>query len=412
MVVVMFGCSNSNDSEIVDPELDSISLTVGINTYKVITDKNEHTAIIGGIERGSEITAVSYVLSKGATISPDPKTLIGQWKKEEQFTITSPNGENIVYTVILSQFTEDTQDVENGVVIAYMPGSDWEFDAKFKDIKWEYLTHVNVSFLYVTEDGELLDYKVKDNLEEIRNTAHKNNVKVLISLISSHNEGFAEAIKNEQTRSKLVDNVIKYVRDNQLDGFDIDYEIYDRRGPDLLAFAKELNKKKDKEMLQTCAVVRFGLDTYTIEWQNYFDLINVMNYSYTGGWGKEGQHSPYDKTVQAMEGWMSELETPASKLVFGLPFFGFSWDDEVPGLDKVRAIRFHQIVSYYSDENVINNDQIGRTYYNGHPTIRKKCIYAKEKGMAGVMIWQIFQDSFEEEYSLLNVIGEVYFPEE
>ena len=33
-------------------------------------------------------------------------------------------------------------------------------------------------------------------------------------------------------------------------------------------------------------------------------------------------------------------------------------------------------------------------------------MYAKEKGIGGVMIWQLFQDSVEDDESLLRVVGE------
>ncbi|KAB5048160.1 chitinase, partial [Bacteroides thetaiotaomicron] len=50
---------------------------------------------------------------------------------------------------------------------------------------------------------------------------------------------------------------------------------------------------------------------------------------------------------------------------------------------------------------------IGKTYYNGRPTIANKCKFIKENDYAGVMIWQLFQDAHNDNYDLklINVVG-------
>ncbi len=53
-------------------------------------------------------------------------------------------------------------------------------------------------------------------------------------------------------------------------------------------------------------------------------------------------------------------------------------------------------------------DNIGKTYYNGRPTIANKCKFIKENDYAGVMIWQLFQDAHDDNYmtlKLINVVG-------
>ena len=62
-----------------------------------------HTAIIRHIADGSLVTGVNYQLADGATITPDPKTLIGKWPKEVTFTLKQKKRTE-QYKVVLTDF--------------------------------------------------------------------------------------------------------------------------------------------------------------------------------------------------------------------------------------------------------------------------------------------------------------------
>lgn len=405
LFICLIGCNKSNSENPGESVLLSFALQSGGATYNAAIDQKKGIATIGGIQYTSSISAVSYKISAGATITPDPQALIGKWIQDQTFTVTSATGEKTVYTIHLKELKEEGNNTLKKVVIGYIPGDDWEYATEFKNIRWDCLTHMNVSFLYVTAEGNVLEGSVKEHLNEILKTAHAHGVKVLISLQSDGNKGFAVAIKDKAIRTKLVDNTIAYARTHQLDGIDIDFEIYDEVGPNLLAFVKELNEKKDKDMLQTCAVANWNAGKgYSTEWHRYFDYINLMAYDFTGGWTKEGQHASFEQTVGLVNLWLTTLQAPASKLVMGLPFYGYSWDD-FPGQDDVKALRYHQILERFG-QDAAGKDQMGRTYYNGKPTIIRKCNYVEDHGLAGVMLWQIFQDAKEDTNSLLKVVGE------
>lgn len=407
LFICFLACSNSNEGKAETEGLQSFSLQVGNRIYQAVIDQSTCSVSVGGIDQASAITGVQYTLAGGATISPDPKT-ITTWKKEQVFVVALSDGSRLSYTVYLKDLKEEEVPVppQEKVVIGYVPGSDWEYETEFRNIHWEYLTHINVSFLYVTATGELLDDEVRGHLEEIRQTAKEHGVKVLISLQSDGQRGFATVIRDAALRQKVAEKAVQYVRDHQLDGVDVDFEIYDAVGPDLLAFVKKLHEVKDENMLQTCAVATWNAGQgYSTEWHKYFDYINLMAYDFTGGWAQEGQHSSFEQSVGLIDLWLNTLQAPASKLVLGLPFYGYSWDENIQ-VDASKAIRYHQILTAYPGQNVSEKDQVGRTYYNGKPTIRKKCRYVGEHGLAGVMIWQIFQDAKEEQYSLLKVVGE------
>ena len=91
----------------------------------------------------------------------------------------------------------------------------------------------------------------------------------------------------------------------------------------------------------------------------------------------------------------------------GLPFYGYSWEESLQGaVDAVRGIRYSGILKHLGNE-AADNDNIGKTYYNGRPTIANKCKFIKENDYAGVMIWQLFQDAHDDNYDLklINVVG-------
>lgn len=296
------------------------------------------------------------------------------------------------------------------VVIGYLPLGDWEFESQFSTIQWEYLTHLNISFAHVKADGTLNVASIQNRIHSVRDIAHKHNVKILISLAKNNKGDFATAINDPLARKTLINEVLAFTRENKLDGFDIDYEEYDNwdaNFPSLLALAKGLHEQKDKDMLMTCAVNSRWLK-YGTEWAEYFDYINLMSYDRGAFTDKPTQHASYDDFVKDLEYWNKICRAPKSKIVGGLPFYGYSWDEDLKEqVDEVRGIRYHAILSHFGVQ-AAEKDNIDNTFYNGRPTIRKKCNFVKKNDYAGVMIWQLFQDAHNDnsDLKLINVVGE------
>lgn len=415
MVSVCMSCSDS-DTVVGQSEakIEQFTLQCGASNYRGSINDETKVIRISGITDRNQITGVNYQLSGGATISPDPQE-IKRWEKEQQFVVTGSDSQTAVYKLLLPEL-QDEPVVASKVVIGYLPAHDWEFDDQFDNIRWEYLTHINISFAHAKSDGSLNVDKVPESkLSRICSKAKEHGVKVLISINKSSEGEFGAAIDNETTRNALAANIVKFTRDNGLDGFDIDYEDYNHWNTNsLVAFAKALHDAKDEEMLMTCAVICWK--DYPSQWQEYFDYINIMSYDKVmGGTNPNpGQHASYDGFVKDVNHWVNAYQTPKSKIVGGLPFYGYSWDDEA-GKDEVGAIRFHGILDHYGKDNdieeVADADQFGNTYYNGRPTIRRKCQYVMDNDFGGVMIWQLFQDAYQEELKLINVVGEVFMQE-
>ncbi|MDD3968290.1 MAG: DUF4971 domain-containing protein [Proteiniphilum sp.] len=295
-------------------------------------------------------------------------------------------------------------------VIGYLPLNDGEFGKLFPSLEWNHLTHVNACFARVRSDGSLDIESVQKNIKEVRQAARKNNVKMLISIAKEENGSFAAAVNDPQARKKLTDRVIAFTRENELDGFDIDYEDYDdwdTNFPALLAFVRELYDAKDEGMLMTCAV-NCRWRNYGTEWEQYFDYMNLMSYGRNAFTDTPVQHASYDDFVKDLKYWNEQSRAPKSKLIGGLPFYGFSWDERLKNVvDDRRRIRYSAILQYLGREAADKN-QMDNTYYNGRPAIAEKCRYVKENNYGGVMIWQLLQDAHDDndDLKLIKVVGE------
>lgn len=410
MMLANIGCEKSSATdEIIATKIVQFSLQCGETNYKGVINEETKEILVEGIIDGKAITDVSYQLSLGATITPEPKK-VKQWNNTQIFTVSSGTNQSVQYTLNLPDL-KPLSPVDRKAVIGYMPLSDWEFETQYPKTKWQYLTHINVSFALVKKDGSLDLSKVSERIIQVRDDARKYGVKTLISLAKMAPGEFTAAISDPVSRASLVKNIIEFTRDNQLDGFDIDYEEYDnwdRNLPALLEFIRALYEAKEDTMLMTCAVVGQWLN-YTTEWQQYFDYINIMSYDKGSFTAIPAQHAAYEEFVKDMQWWATVAKAPKDKIVGGLPFYGYSWDPELPG-DDVRAIRFHSIVDKFAGAE--EKDMVGnKIYYNGKPTIRSKCNFVMENDFGGVMIWQLFQDAYQDEKRLMEVVGHVMLPE-
>lgn len=298
------------------------------------------------------------------------------------------------------------------VVIAYLPIYDWEFEEQFASVIWDCLTHINICFAKVKADGSLNFNDDKERIEDVIETARKHNVKVLISFAKNTKGEFATAINDPKARVELIKHIVSFTKKYKLDGFDIDYEEYDnwdKNFPSLLIFVQGLFKAKDKNMLMTCAVNSRWLN-YGTEWEQYFDYINLMSYDRGAFTDTPTQHASYEDFVKDLEYWNIQCRTPKNKIVGGLPFYGYSWDESLKDVvDDVRGIRYHTILEHFGIE-AAEKDVINKTYYNGRTTIRDKCIFIKDNNYAGVMVWQLFQDAYQEKDKLIKVVGETINP--
>ncbi|MGM9741038.1 MAG: glycosyl hydrolase family 18 protein [Candidatus Cryptobacteroides sp.] len=310
-----------------------------------------------------------------------------------------------------SDNTEETPDDKPGdsdfVVFGYAQPAQWNWDIYKDNIRWDCLTHILLCFSYVNADATL-DSGVLDNYAAtLTSAAHAHGVKVIGSFRSKGD--FTSAVQTEALRETLASNIVAYSAKYGFDGIDIDFEEYQQVGPNndkLLDLFDRIRDKMKKGMTLSSAVIAGDWVKYGTKWHENFDYINIMSYDVRRE-DSPGQFASYEDYVSDIEYCHSMLGIPLAKLTGGMPFYGHTWDN-LPGTDNAGGITFRNIMEYWRnrDANARNLDQEGNTWYNGQRTIRLKCQYARDKGIGGVMIWQLFQDSVLEDESLLKVVGE------
>lgn len=109
--------------------LTAFAVQVNGSYYHGKIDQTTGRVEIGAITNPDYITGVDYTLmSDAATISPDPATFVGNWNKEEVVTVTTEDGVQKSYTIVLTQY-----DVTQKGVLFY---DDFNVDGIPDETKW------------------------------------------------------------------------------------------------------------------------------------------------------------------------------------------------------------------------------------------------------------------------------------
>nr|WP_294923882.1 glycosyl hydrolase family 18 protein [uncultured Flavobacterium sp.] len=278
--------------------------------------------------------------------------------------------------------------------------------SKMSSVQFCKLTHLNLSFANPDNTGNLIfegDIDAVIKHVKIINPNIKISVSVAGGVISAEQAAnWSLLIDKPENRPDFIKKIISFVDIHKLDGVDVDLE-WDAVTTGYSGFVIELkNALKSKNKLITAALpnnTRFI--NISNEALNAFDFINIMAYDMTGPWAPEkpGQHSSFSDAKLGIDFWNKLQNIPKDKLTLGVPFYGYNFTDPV-----ATSATYAQIVS--AGKQFADQDELGKIYYNGRPTIEQKVQLASE-ATGGIMIWEIAQDSFDE-YSLLDVIHKKY----
>lgn len=172
------------------------------------------------------------------------------------------------------------------------------------------------TFVGISEDG---DVKILDSWQDLGSDYGKNGfarfnklrelspeTKTLIA-IGGWNEGstkYSHVVANPTLRKRFVDNVVKFVKKYEFDGFDIDWEYPNQRGgvkedrENYVALLRELREKFDREGFILSAAVgaaekSAGLSYIIKDVAEQLHFINLMTYDLHGIWDeKTGINAP------------------------------------------------------------------------------------------------------------------------
>jgi chitinase len=291
------------------------------------------------------------------------------------------------------------------------------------------------------------DQPLRGNFNQLLKLKKKHpHLKVLLSVGGwSMSHGFPAAVADLNGFVNSCYDVINDPRWKGLfDGIDIDWEFPQDCGGDdnfcdttsgydgYKRLMQALRAKFGNNTLITSAITADGTEGGKIDKADYaggaafLDKLFVMNYDYFGGWTPNGPTAPHapltnytgipianfygDKAIQKLK----SKGVPASKMLFGLPFYGRGWTgvtQEAPGGTAAgkAAGSWEAGVADYKD--LKNNKCAGASIktiagtayalcsggnwwgFDTPQTIAGKMNYVKQQGLGGVLFWEFSGDT-------------------
>lgn len=287
------------------------------------------------------------------------------------------------------------------------------------------LTHINIAFANPDADGLFVRNGTMTCMRDAQGQAmttsefatlvgqiQAEGVKVLISVaggvIPNCSGDWAELLKPAQ-RQQVIDQLLAFVDDFQLDGLDIDIEgelltRIDQAGHYTPFIERLSGQLQARGKLLTCATASYVGGMIPVSAIPFFDFVNIMAYDAIGpSWGPAGaEHSPYAMAQAHLALWQTR-GLPKEKTVLGVPFYGY-------GFGSYNSdYAFHQLVAEFgpavAQQDLIGSACRGCSYitYNGIPTLKAKARLALEQG-SGVMVWELAQQTSGE----LNLLAAIH----
>ncbi len=317
----------------------------------------------------------------------------------------------------------------NSVIMGYLMEGQMPTEAQFKK-----MTHVGISFLQATNNrGEISMTTGWENLNKVVASAHANDVKALISFGGGGFKVTSELMGVKDNRHNLIRNIIKFIRDNDLDGFDCDWEpswinnkskmekINNAITNYYITFIKEFREALDKEFgkgnkIFTAAILNANNIWYSNKkqiahfpqngWWHYLDWVSLMNYDNDLG----SKHATFE-SVFGPEGSVSywtSFGIPRSKIVIGIPFYARAgWGEEFLTYEDI--ISMNPSIPDTLDFVLHSKSRLGskKEYgFNGVSTVVRKVKEGKKLNLTGVMFWRLAGDvPVDHEKSLLRAMS-------
>jgi len=319
------------------------------------------------------------------------------------------------------------------VIIGYYP-CEKRAVVDYRQINFDYLTHLAEAFVWPDRDGHLI-VSSKFIYPELLAAAHKNGVKVMMSIGGWGNcDGFPPMATSAEKRSRFISEVLDFCLLHGYDGVDLDWEFVsnEEEKAGFSSLVKELSvllKAQDPPLLLTMAAPAGPYWGRWIDFEElhpYFDFISFMTYDFHGPWTDHaGHNSPLYNcggdscgSVDDTFSYALIREIPLKKILLGIPFYGRSF--EAAGLYKPATNSqyyvYSEIKKLIASGWKYNWDSCAEVPYLLSPSkktllsfddkksIQKKAQYLLAKKAAGFIIWEITADVVNGRAELLPVV--------
>ena len=322
-------------------------------------------------------------------------------------------------------------------VIAYYAGG----SGRVPNYPVENLTHIIYSFSHLK--GNQLHIGNADAIATVNKLVslkkRNSSLKVLLSLGGWGGcETCSAVFSSEEDRAAFAESVRSLLVKYNADGIDLDWEY-----PAIEGFIGHAYKPADKEnftelvkalreKLGNRYEISFaagGFQSYmdsSIAWNEVMPLVNyvnLMSYDLVNGYSAiTGHHTPLYSTPQQMLSvdWgvnaLIDRGVPKEKIVIGAAFYGRIWEN-VPAIDSglYQPGKFKKSESIKSIDALLSKGDQYKAYwddvakapfiynakeklfitYDNKRSVGLKTSYAIEKGLGGIMFWQLGHDYYK-----------------
>ncbi|HEY0770051.1 MAG TPA: glycosyl hydrolase family 18 protein [Sphingobacteriaceae bacterium] len=277
-------------------------------------------------------------------------------------------------------------------IVAYFPS--YRDPAGVSASKYQLITHLYYSFLNPDSNGNLLPVPNITRFNSVIATARANGVKVGIAVAGATNLKIIAASASKRTT--LVNNLVNFVVQNNLDGLDMDWEFPRTSDGTHLTYAllmQELSTALHAQNKYLSAAITAGVysgavrDGILTEVFNYADFFNIMVYDGLN-WdsAQPNQHASYNMAVASLDYWVTTRGMPKEKAILGFPAYGLSNGSST-------SVSYRDLVAAGASPSADSFNYNGITYgYNGTATVTSKANLAKLRGN-GVMLWEMYGDT-------------------
>jgi GH18 family chitinase len=230
-----------------------------------------------------------------------------------------------------------------------------------------------------------------ETLSHLQALKAKHGFRLLVSVGGwGRSNHFAEMARNLTNRRRFVVELTRFCVNNQFDGVDYDWE-HPRNPGEESAYASLISETKksfqSRRMIVTAAIAAW--QRMPKEGLKALDRIHLMAYDH------EQRHSTVESAIADIDMLISK-GVPATKICLGAPLYGRMIKDA----NEVRT--YGEIVG--RSQPSPNVDEVDGCYFNGIETMKRKAAIVRERGLAGMMIWEIGQDA-PGDSSLLKAIS-------
>ncbi len=261
------------------------------------------------------------------------------------------------------------------VLVGYVPA--WSYE-QVPETAYASVTDVIAFSVEPTREGRIeskdLPEPVLNHLVEKRKV---HGFRLLLAIGGwERSSGFASVSADVGKREKFAREVKGWVEKYQLDGIDLDWEHPKdaKEARDYAALARSIKRAIGKEKLVTAAMAAW--QEFPPELVFALDRLHLMSYDHPR------EHSTKEQAVRDVEA-VSFRGVPKDKIALGVPFYGRN----IEKFDEAKSAR--DILG----DSTRQGNRAGDFFFNDQPTLKEKVAYAKEQKLAGIMVWELSQDT-------------------